>query len=300
MNCPLFRALCLVGAMLLSACSTAPRPIEMQIAEDGQVLSGYMNVGPNVQDVQLQNADDGMTCKGISLLGYAVPGCESTGSFRLECSDGRTVAGDWKMEDCAGGAGSGRDSEGNEARFLLGDRTRGAVVVDSVAEVDASPGIEVSPSRVANYGFRFGGQYAAGFGIDGDVLFEDTQSGLVIVEVAGEAVPMALSENSVASGQEAFVLFPEIDTARVASVLLLDNGSGLMRVENAAINSSGLPVFDVDGHVLGLTVVHDEGMRLLDARRLRRYLRMVAPTIADKPAASSSAHALRERIVKAR
>lgn len=282
----------LLTMLFLSACATGQQPLEMQIADDDRVFTGTMNVGPNVQDVRLQSEEGTVTCKGVSLLGYASLGCGS-GSFRLECSDGRVIGGDWEMEECSGGTGNGSDDKGNMVRFLLGDRihARPAAARNDPVQGDAIAG------NTQDFRFQFADQYAAGFGQTNEaVVFEDAQTGLVIVKVADAPQPMSLSERNPASGEEAFMVLPNSAGAQVRSILLRDGDSNLLHIENAGIRSNGLPVIDIEGMVLGVTVVRDDAVFLLPAKTLRRYLRLVAPAVVDMPANSSSAQVLRDRI----
>lgn len=285
--------LSLAVAWMVSGCATGQLPLEMQVADEEQVFRGEMNLGPNVQDVHVQSGDGSVTCKGVSLLGYASPSCTSVGSFRLDCTDGRVAEGDWKMEDCAGGAGTGTDSRGNAVRFLLGDRMRGKGATASQAGGKAI--------GAGNYRFHFADRYAAGFTAGGDpVVFEDPRTGLVIVELSGKPVPMSLTEAGVTIHQEAFVLLPQHDGFRVVSVTLQDDASGSIRIANKGINGRGLPVFDIDGKVLGLTVALEGDVYLFTADHLRRYLGIVAPSVAAMPAVPASARALQERITTTR
>lgn len=290
--------------LLLSACVSGQRPVEMRIVEEGRVFAGAMNIGPNVQDVLVRSEDGSMECKGVSLLGYAVPGCASAGSFRLECSDGRVVAGDWKLDDCTGGSGSGSDSDGNAISFLLGDKVSG---LSQESMTEEQPAVTAHASRDSwpnTYRFRFADVYAAGFGdpqmFVHPVVFEDAHSGLVIVRVPGEPLSMSLADTGPSTGQEVFVVLPDGDMARVVATSLEADGSGMLRIVETGIRDSALPVIDADGKVLGVTVHGDGITRVLGADRMRRYLRIIDPAIAAMPGAAASTEELRARLLTAR
>lgn len=289
------RALLAGSALLLAACATNMHPVGMTMSS-GQVLSGALNIGGGAQDVTLTSDDGQLACNGVSLLEYATPGCRTSGSLRLQCTDGRDVSGNWKMNDCTSGQGSGADSLGNAVTFHIG---AGPVKTGTTLEPSAVPAPRaahpVIEAVAGSHLFRFGGDYAAGFGEASqfayEAVFTDAESGLIIVRLdATDDLPMSLADVSLTSGQEAFVVMP--DSARIERILVAGESPD-WKTGNDVSLPSGLPVMNLAGEVVALT----NGARLVDAHSLRRYLQLLAPSLATKPATHATVEQLRERIM---
>lgn len=307
------RKLLLSGGMLilLAACTTGRYPVEMQVENDDHTYSGTMTVGVGSKPVRL-TADEGMAqCEGVTMIGYAGPGCTQNGSIRLQCSDERVINGDWRFDDdCQSGRGAGRDDQGNAVTFLFGEAA-GTEVAQS--ETIPAPAEEPAPqgegtpvradSKHYHYLFLIGGGYAVGFGgtWNHDIVFEDASSGVFIVKIETDAAaPMVLSQTSPLAGSEAFAVLPD-ETGRSGRVVTVrlqaPTDGGEPGITGAVIPASGIPVVNADGEVVGLTVLRDEGARVYGSDRLRRYLPILDPELADMPANPSTAAELRRRIV---
>lgn len=296
--------------VLLAACATGQYPVEMQVENDDRVYSGTMTVGVGSKPVRL-TADEGTAqCEGVTMVGYAGPGCTQNGSIRLQCSDERAINGDWRFDDdCRGGRGAGRDDQGNAVAFLFGEAA-GAEIARS--ETGPAPGEQAAardegrPVRAdsKHHLFLIGGGYAVGFGgtWNHDIVFEDASSGVFIARIAtaDDAAPMVLSQTPPPAGSEAFAVLPDAAgrSGRVVTVRVQAAEDGdEPRITGAVIPASGIPVVNADGEVVGLTVVRDEGARIYGSDRLRRYLPILDPDLAEMPASPSTAAELRRRIV---
>ncbi len=285
----LARSAGLLAALLLAGCATSMHSLTMSIPATGETLSGALSIGSGPRDVTL-TADNGqLACNGVSLIEYATLGCSTSGALRLQCTDGRDVTGHWAMEDCGSGQGSGEDDLGNAVAFAIG-----------TAAVDVKPVAVTPPAPRARDGrdarqhdarlFDIGGGHAVAFGDarDHDIVFTDAETHLAIVKRDGrEMRPMVLSGESLRAGEEAFVVTP----ARVERIRIEGEEPDWKIAGDIAL-PAGLPVMNPEGEVIALT----NGAGLVTARTLRRYLRMVAPALADEPATPVNAEALRARM----
>ena len=293
------RALAVASALLLlAACTAGNYPLQMHILEEGKVehrLSGEMAIGAGAGDAILSAPGDGLACDGVALVGYAVPGCASSGSLRLECSDGRTVTADWEIEECRDGQGTGEDSLGNEVTLLVGDSALGRQRKASAAP-DTPPASEAGSGKIA---FMLGGGFAAGFDLapakvreqGWQVAMSNRESGLVIAtldEPAADA-SLLLADTPPARGSEVFV----VTSDSVVSASLASNDM----IEGAGEVMDGLPVLNIEGKVIGMTRNTQDGLTLFSADRLRRYLQLLEPALENAPPESLTPAALRERIV---
>lgn len=293
----------LAGSVLLflAACASGEYALQVNLAgemERDRILTGTMAVGAGAKEVQLSEVDGGMECNGVALIGYAIPGCASSGSLRLECADGRTVTGDWDIEECRTGQGTGSDSLGNTVSFLIGD------AVGSHARRAQADEPVFGRSSTGIMLFLVGGGYAAGFDLQPDalraqgwqVVFASKESDLVIVESTNETVrdePIVLATSLPQEDSEVFIV---TNDGILASSITTDT-AGAITISQVTPLADGLPVLNESGEVIGLTRSRNDELQLFDSRRLRRYLALLDPQLADIDATRVSVVQLRERII---
>lgn len=283
--------------LLLAGCASAHHPVVMQLPATQQVLSGAMSTGSGAQDLTLTSDDGRLACNGVSLLEYAMPGCKDSGAVRLQCTDGRNITAGWQMEDCTSGAGEGTDGAGNPVRLLIGRAAQtGGSALPVTQSVAVKPVVTVPATRDdGSYGFHLGAGYVAGFSAThgANAVFADAETGLVVTRRATLAdAPVVLTDITLHTGQEAFVLLPTEGAAIRRIRVGMANGSRWL-IEGGDRLPAGLPVMDIDGQLIALTV--DDG--LLATATLRRYLQLALPGFPDAPATNPGPAQLRARIL---
>lgn len=298
------RALLAGSVLLLAACALATQPLTMEIPATNDTLSGAIHFGTGAQDVTLTSDNGQLACNGVSLREYAVPGCETTGSLRLHCTDGRDITGNWRMNDCESGAGSGEDRAGNAVRFVIG-ATGGATDTESAPPGASAPGPAGANGDVPGerFLFRLGNGYAAGFGSadSAGTVFSDAETGLFIVKLDAvrEFPPVAFMETAPHADQEAFLLLPaeapggSMRLKRTSIVPAAGSGWKLAGDSEFAGLPPGLPVMNREGRLLGLT----NGANILGAGPLRRYLGLIAPGFFKHSASAESLEMLGKRVM---
>ena len=317
----MFPAACLLA--FLGGCASGSYAVEMN-TPDKPPLHGELVIGVGPSDMFLATPAGDFSCEGSSLVAYAAPGCGSaSGELRLLCSDGREITADWKMLDCSSGEGSGQDSEGREVSLLIGKEriaARDAEGSKSGKGIYTSRKLPASRRGMAivagvvsgNAGsnlFRIGGNYAVGFGKPDEfaypAVFTAESDGLVIIRIdtgSNDRFPMSLvdhAETPGTSAKEGFVILPGGDETPGGVVAVnLTGGSGeAARFSSSSIKATGLPVMNAQGYVIGITALDNKGWYVFPAGRLRNYLEIVDPEVANAGATSASSEQLRGRIM---
>lgn len=122
---------CLVAApMLLTGFLHKKFTVVGQFEDSDTLFTGTIrhNIFSGNARIEVTSEDNQVSCKGLAVeansptIAYAV----KNGTFNMECTDGRSMTGEWLAQSLSQGYGTGFDNDGHRFYFAFAQNARQA------------------------------------------------------------------------------------------------------------------------------------------------------------------------------
>lgn len=158
-----------------------PFPFVGKYNDHNETITGEVRFDYNrgLSYITAQTRESKLRCEGVSRVTYVLPYPGRVSEFvclgdqgitRLQCSDGRTLTGDFKARSCNAGEGTGSDSTGARFSFSYGMSQAEAQQYLASAQAELAPKPRVPGPRTPQGPAPGGGGTGTGFLVSADGL----------------------------------------------------------------------------------------------------------------------------------